>query len=67
MENQDVTFGKIRFMSFKEIQRITGMSRSTIYREVKKGKFPRPRPLSERKVGFVQAEVETWVEQRRVA
>ena len=49
-----------RFFSFKEVQKLTGLSRSTIYREVKRGNFPKPRILSERKVGFLAGDLERW-------
>lgn len=52
------------FLSFKEVEKRTGMSRSTIYRQVKQGKFPKPRPVSDRKVGFLQVEFETWMQSR---
>jgi len=56
-----------RFISFKDVERITGMSRSTIYREVKKGAFPKPRLISSRRVGFLQGEFEHWIQDRQVA
>lgn len=47
----------------------TGLSRSTIYLRVSDGTFPRPVSLGARAVGWVEAEVETWltrrIEQRR--
>lgn len=64
--NKKIIFDTTRFISFKDVERITGMSRSTIYREVKKGKFPRPRLISARKVGFLQGEFESWIQQRQI-
>lgn len=56
-----------RFLSFKDVQIITGLSRSTIYRQIKRGYFPKPKMLSERKVGFQKAELENWIEERKAA
>lgn len=67
MRTKDVLLKEANFISFKEIQQITGMSRSTIYRQVKRGNFPKPRAISERKVGFLQVEFESWVEDRKIA
>lgn len=56
-----------RFLSFKDVERITGLSRSTIYREMKRGKFPKARVIASRKVAFLQVELETWIQDRQVA
>lgn len=42
--------------------RRTGLSRATLYRYVKAGSFPRPIPLGPRAVGWIEAEVEKWIE-----
>ena len=39
----------------------TGLSRSTIYLRVSEGRFPKPISLGARAVGWVDAEVETWL------
>jgi len=39
----------------------TGLSRSTIYLRVAEGRFPKPISLGARAVGWVDAEVETWL------
>lgn len=42
----------------------TGLSRSTIYLRVAQGSFPPPISLGGRAVGWVEAEVNQWVDQR---
>lgn len=42
----------------------TGLSRTSIYREVKAGKFPAPVQLSERTVAWRSNEVDTWIATR---
>ena len=41
-----------------------GLSRSSIYLAVSQGKFPRPVSLGARAVGWLEAEVDTWLAQR---
>ena len=41
-----------------------GLSRSSIYLAVSQGKFPRPVSLGARAVGWLEAEVDTWLSQR---
>ncbi len=40
----------------------TGLSRSTIYSLISKKEFPAPIKLSQRSVGWVESEVESWLE-----
>jgi len=42
----------------------TGLSRSTIYLRISEGTFPKPVSLGGRAVGWIEAEVENWLEQR---
>ena len=47
-----------------KVEKKTGLSRSTIYLLIKKGTFPKPIKLGERSVGWVEAEVDAWLESR---
>ncbi len=42
----------------------TGLSRSTIYLRVAEGAFPKPVSLGGRAVGWVESEIQQWLEQR---
>jgi len=42
------------------VMRVTGLGRSTIYRLVSDGMFPRPVHLALRAVGWRQADIDTW-------
>ena len=44
------------------VQARTGLSRSTIYLRVAQGTFPRPIPLGPRAVGWLEGEVEAWLQ-----
>ena len=39
----------------------TGLSRSTIYLRISEGSFPKPISLGSRAVGWIEAEVNDWV------
>jgi prophage regulatory protein len=47
-----------------EVERRTGISRSTIYRLMPRGEFPNRVQLSDGAVGWNEAEVEEWVQSR---
>jgi prophage regulatory protein len=42
----------------------TGLSRSTIYLRISQGTFPRPVKLGGRAVGWVQTEVQEWLQRQ---
>lgn len=46
------------------VKQSTGLSRSTIYLRVAQGTFPQPVSLGGRSVGWLEHEVEEWVQQR---
>ena len=42
----------------------TGLSRSTIYLRMAEGRFPKSVSLGGRAVGWVEAEIDDWLQQR---
>ncbi|MBX6421911.1 MAG: AlpA family transcriptional regulator [Nevskia sp.] len=42
----------------------TGLSRSTIYLRVSQGTFPKPVSLGGRAVGWIEEEIQHWLERR---
>jgi len=42
----------------------TGLSRSTIYLRIAEGRFPKPVSLGGRAVGWLEAEIQEWLQQR---
>lgn len=40
----------------------TGLSRSTIYLRISEGRFPRPVSLGGRAVGWIEAEINDWLD-----
>lgn len=49
-----------RLLRLPEVQRITGMGRSTIWKRAGDGTFPQPVKLGPRTTAWVAAEVEQW-------
>ncbi len=45
----------------------TGLSRSTIYLRIAEGTFPKPVGLGGRAVGWLEAEIQEWLERRIAA
>lgn len=54
----------MRVVREAERARITGIPRSTCYLLMKQGKFPKPVPIGERSVAWLESELLEWVEQR---
>lgn len=42
----------------------TGLSRSTIYLRISEGSFPKPVSLGGRAVGWLEDEIQQWLEER---
>jgi len=53
-----------RLIRRKEVQAATGLSFSSIYALVEKKEFPAPVKLSERRVAWVESEVQEWLDNR---
>lgn len=54
----------MRIMRLKEVITSTGLARSTIYKLIGTGSFPRPVSLTGRSVGWVEREVIAWIRLR---
>ena len=51
-------------LKLTEVQKMTGLSRSSIYSYIDKGLFPTQVKLGERSVAWVDQEITAWVESR---
>ena len=47
-----------------EVRDRTGLSRSTVYRLIEEGSFPRQVKLGARSAGWIESEVDAWLERR---
>ena len=53
-----------RILRLPEVMARTGLSRTTIYRWRRAGRFPQAVPLGTRCVGFIESELEAWLRER---
>ncbi len=53
-----------RFIRRKEVQAKTGLGASSIYAMMKQGKFPKAITLSERRVAWIESDVDQWISER---
>lgn len=51
----------MRIIRLKEVIDSTGLSRSTMYKYISEGTFPKPVSLGDRCVGWVDSEVYDWI------
>ncbi len=49
-------------LRLKDVKERTGLPRSTIYLRISQGSFPKPINLGGRTVGWVEAEVQQWLD-----
>jgi prophage regulatory protein len=54
----------IRFMRLPEVIRLTARKRSTIFRDVKSGKFPRPVKIGPNAIAWEDSCVKNWMAAR---
>jgi prophage regulatory protein len=52
------------FLNQKEVQRITGLSRSTILREIDSGRFPKAIRIAQRRQAWLKTDLQTWLDQK---
>lgn len=49
-----------KFLKEDEVLHITSLSRATIWREIKAGRFPQPVPISAGRVGWRSSMIASW-------
>ena len=54
----------MRILRMKMVIEITGLARSTVYKYIAEGIFPKPSTLGGRSVGWVESEVFAWIQAR---
>lgn len=48
----------------RQVEERTGLSRSTLYHYIKLGNFPKPMALGPRVVGWLESDVNSWINER---
>ncbi|AXR28482.1 TPA: AlpA family transcriptional regulator [Pseudomonas aeruginosa] len=54
----------MKVLRLDAVVQTTGLARSTIYKLIGSGDFPRPVPLTGRSVGWIESEVHEWIKGR---
>lgn len=54
----------MRLIKLKEVMDCTGLARSTIYKFISEDCFPKPVPLGERAVAWIEGEIQEWILER---
>lgn len=54
----------MKLLRLKAVMEATGLGRSSIYKFIAQGTFPKPVPLGDRAVGWVDHEIEEWIADR---
>lgn len=52
------------FLRLSDVMRRTGLSRSSIYLNIKKGHFPKNINIGVRSVGWLESEINAWMQNR---
>lgn len=61
---QDGVVPSRRLIRLREVLHRTGLSRSTVYRRMELGQFPKPYPLGGRIVAWAESEVDRWIAEK---
>ncbi len=52
----------MRLIRLKEVINLTALSRSSIYKRMKEGTFPKTVSLGDRAVAWVESDINEWIE-----
>ena len=61
IKNQQVPIPTV-ILRRRTVEARTGLSRSTIYLRMSQGNFPKSIPLGPRAIGWLEAEIEAWLQ-----
>jgi len=53
-----------KILRLPAVKEQTGLSRSTIYLQISRDKFPAPISLGDRAVGWLEEDINNWLEQK---
>ncbi len=56
---------ELNILKTKEVMKITTLSRSTLFRLIRNGDFPRPIELTPGRSGFINQEILNWISTRK--
>lgn len=64
MNREMLDGGKVRIIRIREVQARTGLSRGGIYVRMKNSEFPSSIALGGRAVGWLESDIDTWMQER---
>ena len=50
-----------RILSKREVIQLCGLSATTLWRECRAGRFPKPVPISKGRVGWLESAILSWI------
>lgn len=56
-----------RFIRFLEVKKKVGLSRYTLWRLEREGKFPKRRQIARNSVAWIESEIDAWIASRATA
>lgn len=56
-----------KLLRLPQVRELTGLGRSTIYRLMDEGEFPRQLAISRGIVGWRESDIQKWIESRQLA
>lgn len=62
--SQEQQTENVRLIRRKEVQAKTGLGASSIYAMMQQGKFPKAVNISERRVAWIESDVDQWINER---
>lgn len=51
----------MNILRLKDVKKVTGLGRTSIYKFIAEGTFPKSVSLSDRAVGWISTEIDEWV------
>jgi prophage regulatory protein len=57
----------MRYIRFKELRKLVPLGRTTIWRMMREGRFPRSRRIGKAAAAWLESEVEEWIRERAYA
>ncbi len=56
-----------RVLRLREVEEVTGYRHTAIYRKISLGEFPKPIRLGPNAVGWLETEIDQWIDERVAA
>jgi prophage regulatory protein len=66
-QNMTKEYSTSSILRRRQVEELTGLARSTLYDQIKKGLFPSPVRIGSRAVGWRYREIKAWIDSREVA